>query len=141
MPSNWRSLAAMNCSFKRSHDDNEQAWHRTHRQAWVMATASADSLRRATASAGTAFKAPTFNQLYHPSFGNRKSPRKLAQFRAGPGRYQGWAVGQSRCTVNEIDDLIAYFKPGAALARAEYRQAVINGHRSFRWPARVMGWI
>src|SRR5690606_8445914 len=49
-------------------DDNDQfGTHDTGNLAWGYALGEA---LRVTASYGTAFKAPTFNQLYFPGFGN-----------------------------------------------------------------------
>jgi vitamin B12 transporter len=63
---------------------------------------------RLTASYGTAFKAPTFNQLYFPGFGNpqldAEQSRSLELGLAGQHSWGHWAVNAYR---SEIDNLIA----------------------------------
>ena len=89
------------------HDDNAQfGGHDTGSIAWGM---DAGHDLRYTASIGSAFKAPTFNELYYPFFGNpdlrpetsRSIELGLAQARAG----WHWQLNAFQTT---IDDLIVY---------------------------------
>ena len=68
---------------------------------------------RLTASYGTAFRAPTFNELYYPGFGNEDlDPEKSATFDVGFSARRGaarWSINAFR---TEIENLIA-FVPGA----------------------------
>lgn len=88
-------------------DDNDQfGGHSTGSAAWGMGFADA---WRVTASVGTAFKAPTFNELYYPFFGN---PALL------PETSNTWELGLAlrveRFNVRldgyrtDVDDLISY---------------------------------
>jgi vitamin B12 transporter len=89
------------------HDDNDQfGGHDTGSVAWGMDLAHG---LRLTASHGTAFKAPTFNELYYPYYGNpalrpetsRSSEIGVAQ------QAQGWHW-QLNAYRTVIDDLIVY---------------------------------
>jgi vitamin B12 transporter len=64
---------------------------------------------RATVSAGTAFKAPTFNDLYFPGFSNPDLvPEKSRNVEAG--LYYGDSNQQARIVIyrNRVDDLIVF---------------------------------
>jgi vitamin B12 transporter len=89
------------------HDDNELfGGHDTGSAAWGMDIAHG---LRLTASYGTAFKAPSFNELYYPYYGNpdlrpetsRSAELGVAQ-RGGAWR---WQINAYQTT---IDDLIVY---------------------------------
>lgn len=94
-------------------DDNEQFGGRTTGGlAWGWAFAPD---LRLTASYGTAFKTPTFNELYFPNFGNPDlRPEKSRSVEVGLGGLAGRAglAGAMRWSVNafetRIDDMIAY---------------------------------
>ena len=89
-------------------DDNEQfgnhgtgglAISHVHNNGW-----------RVTASAGTAYKAPTFNELYFPGFSNQDlSPEKSVSYELG---VNNGSVGEFQWSANlfqtEITDLIAF---------------------------------
>ncbi|MCP8686501.1 TonB-dependent vitamin B12 receptor [Marinobacterium sedimentorum] len=88
-------------------DDNQQfGRHNTGSLAWGYALAND---LRLNASYGTAFKAPSFNELYYPGYGNAdlgpEESRSLEVGLSGP-------LGNGRWAVNvydtRIDDLIAY---------------------------------
>ena len=96
-------------------DDNEQfGSHTTGGLAWGFAFS--DSLRL-VANYGTAFKAPTFNELYFPGYGNAnlqpESSRSIEIGLRGDGAGGRWDV---HAFDTRIDDLIAYdaaiFAPG-----------------------------
>lgn len=68
------------------------------------------------ASAGTAFKAPSFNELYYPGFSNPElKPEKSRSVELGVKRREGWGRWSVSLYRNEVDDLVAYdvaiFKP------------------------------
>ncbi len=85
-------------------DDNEQfGSHGTGSAAWGYAIH--DDLRL-TASFGTAFKAPTFNDLYYPGFSNPDlDPEESQSFELGlNGRVQtvGWSLNAYHTQVDEL---------------------------------------
>jgi vitamin B12 transporter len=89
------------------HDDNQQfGQHDTGNIGYGYALS--DELR-ATLSYGTAFKAPTFNELYYPGYGNpeldAETSRSLEIVLAGQHGWGHWSVNAFRTV---IDDLIAY---------------------------------
>ena len=65
-------------------DDNQQFGnHTTGSAAWGLGFAE---YWRVTAGYGTAFKAPTFNELYFPFFGNPNlEPGRIQDLGTGPG--------------------------------------------------------
>jgi vitamin B12 transporter len=88
-------------------DDNEQfGRHTTGSLAW--GTAVTEGVR-VTASYGTAFKAPTFNQLYFPGFGNPNLEPETSRT-AEVGVNGKLAAGRWSLNVyeTEADDLIAF---------------------------------
>ncbi len=64
---------------------------------------------RLTASYGTAYKAPSFNELYYPGFGNAgldpENSRSFELGLRGKHRRGGWALNAFQ---TRVDDLIAY---------------------------------
>lgn len=89
----------------RSDDDEQFGEHSTGSLGWGYVLT--DTLRL-TASYGTAYKAPTFNQLYYPGFGNPdlqpEESQSLELGLAGEHAWGHWAVNAYR---SEIDNLIA----------------------------------
>jgi vitamin B12 transporter len=88
-------------------DDNEQfGGHTTGGLAWGYAFAHD---LRLTASVGTAFKAPTFNELYFPFFGNPDlRPEESETWELGIGQRKAdwnWALNAYQ---TDVDDLIVY---------------------------------
>lgn len=64
---------------------------------------------RITASYGTAFKAPTFNELYFPGFGNPNlSPEESSSIEAGIGDTTAPGSWSVHLYQTDIDDLIAF---------------------------------
>lgn len=64
----------------------------------------------AFASFGNAFKAPTFNQLYYPNYGNPNLKAETStSFEAGIAGSHDWADWQLRAYHTNIDDLIAIY--------------------------------
>jgi len=89
------------------HDDNDQfGGHDTGSFAWGIDYAHG---LRFTANAGTAFKAPTFNELYYPYYGNEAlRPETSRSIEAGIGQRLAawhWQLNAYRTTIN---DLISY---------------------------------
>jgi vitamin B12 transporter len=88
-------------------DDNEQfGSHATGSLGWGMAFGDGFKL---TASYGTAFKAPTFNDLYYPFFGNHElKPESSRSANIGVSRHGerwGWTLDAYE---TRVDDLISY---------------------------------
>lgn len=64
---------------------------------------------RLTASYGTAFKSPTFNELYYPGYGNPNlSAEKSRSFELGLRGRHGWGGWTINAFLTRADDLIAY---------------------------------
>jgi vitamin B12 transporter len=88
-------------------DDNDQfGGHTTGGIAWGMGFGQG---WRVTASHGTAFKAPSFNELYYPYFGNpllRPESSRSSEVSLGRTGPQ-WSL-QANAYETHIDDLIAY---------------------------------
>ena len=76
-----------------------------------------DSHHRLRASYGTAFRAPTFNDLYFPGFGNDQlDPESSKSTEVGArGQYQHW-FWDIAAYQTEVDDLIAYALQGGRYA-------------------------
>lgn len=102
------------------HDNNEQfGGHNTGALAWGYRFPNEMRLR---ASYGTAFKAPTFNELYFPSFGNpnlRPENSRSAELGVSGSH---WSVSAYQTT---IDDMIAF--DSSTSAPANIRSARIRG--------------
>ncbi len=101
--------------FSMRQDDNEQfGRHYTGAAAWGT---SIDKDLRATFSYGTAFKAPTFNELYYPGYGNEnlqpEQSRSIEVGLKGKRSQSDWSINLYE---TRIDNLIAYdssiSKPG-----------------------------
>ncbi|NCA68980.1 MAG: TonB-dependent vitamin B12 receptor [Sphingobacteriia bacterium] len=106
------------------HDDNEQfGGHSTGSAAWGYRLTSDTRL---SLGYGTAFKAPTFNELYYPGFGNPTlEPEQSVSLEVGlSGALPGgdWALNLYQ---TEIDDLIAF--DAATFAPANIASARIRG--------------
>lgn len=70
---------------------------------------------RLTASYGTAFKAPTFNQLYYPGFGSAtlrpELSRSLEAGVAGRGTFGKWSLNAYRTDITDLIGFDAVFNP------------------------------
>ncbi|MEO5560184.1 MAG: TonB-dependent vitamin B12 receptor [Dokdonella sp.] len=105
------------------HDDNSQFGGKTTGSllwGWQLSSAL-----RLTASAGTAYKAPTFNDLYYPDFGNANlRPENSRSYELGLRGTPGWGKWSLNAFENQVDDLISYdaalFAPGN-VSRARIR--------------------
>ncbi|MEN8217892.1 MAG: TonB-dependent vitamin B12 receptor [Pseudomonadota bacterium] len=96
-------------------DDNAQfGKHTTGNVAWGY---TFDNELRFSASYGTAFKAPTFNELYFPNYGNPNlNPEKSQSLEIGLSATTTWGRWAINSYQTDIDNLIAYdasiFAPG-----------------------------
>ena len=81
------------------------------------------------ASYGTAFKTPTFNELYYPGFGNsRLRPESSANLEFGVSATSRSARVSLNAYRNDVEDLIAY--DGASQAAMNVERAQIRGMES-----------
>ena len=125
----------------RRDDDEQFGKHDTGSLGWGYALS--DTLRL-TASYGTAFKAPTFNQLYYPGFGNpdlqAEESRSVELGLAGVHDWGHWSVNAYR---SEIDNLIATVNSlvgGKSQSRAEgVDEARIRGVE-LQLGSELLGW-
>jgi vitamin B12 transporter len=89
---------------------------------------------RLTASYGTAFKAPTFNELYYPYYGNPDlKPERAKNFELGLRGSYGWGYWTLNAFQNKVTDLITYDAstqaPGnVEEARIRGVEGVVSGH-------------
>lgn len=111
----WQVMGAHSLQLSGRHDRNDQFGSRNTgslQWGWQLS----DALR-VSASWGNAFKAPTFNELYYPGYGNAalrpERARNLELGLRGEHEWGGWNV---QAFQNTVDDLIAYdaaiFAPG-----------------------------
>ncbi|MBS7661346.1 TonB-dependent vitamin B12 receptor [Pseudomonas lalucatii] len=117
-------------------DDNQQfGRHDTGNLGYGFALSDA---LRATLGYGTAFKAPTFNELYYPGYGNpeldAETSRSLELGLAGRHGWGHWAVNAFRSV---IDDLIAY--DSSIRGPANVDQARIRGVELLL-ASQLLGW-
>ncbi len=105
-------------------DDNEQFGTRhTGGAAWGYAL---NEGLRLTASYGTAFKAPTFNELYFPGFGNPNlRPEESDSIELGLSGKATWGHWSLNAYETRINDLIAF--DASTFAPANIDQARIRG--------------
>lgn len=83
---------------------------------------------RATLSYGTAFKAPTFNQLYFPGFGNPDLDAETStSLEAGLAGRHGWGHWALNAYRTEIENLIANVRVDGNLSAAGVDEARIRG--------------
>ncbi len=105
-------------------DDNEQFGERTTGGlAWGY-----DLGRdlRLTASCGTAFKAPTFNELYFPGYGNSSlRPEESRSYEVGLRGKDAWGGWSLNAYQTDVNDLIAY--DASIVAPANIDEARIHG--------------
>lgn len=118
------------------HDDNQQfGGHTTGSVGWGYSLGNG---LRLTASWGTAYKAPTFNELYYPGFGNPDLEPETASSAElglnGPHPWGDWGVSLYQ---TDVDDLIAF--DATTFAPANLDSARIRGVELWT-TARVIGW-
>jgi vitamin B12 transporter len=89
----------------RRDDDEQFGKHNTGSLGWGYALS--DTLRL-TASYGTAYKAPTFNQLYYPGFGNPNlEAEESSSVELGLAGIYDWGQWSINAYRSEIDNMIA----------------------------------
>jgi vitamin B12 transporter len=105
-------------------DDNEQFGNRaTGGAAWGYALRTD---LRLTAAYGNAFKAPTFNELYYPGYGNSGlRPETSRSVELGLSGQSAWGRWSLNAYETRVDDLIAY--DAALSAPNNIDQARIRG--------------
>ena len=120
------------------HDDNEQfGAHNTGSLGYGL---QLNDQLRFTTSYGTAFKAPTFNQLYYPGFGNENlEPESSKSLEAGLQGSHEWGNWSATVFKNEIENLIAYFNSGAGLPAQNIDEASIKG-LELEAATQLLGW-
>ena len=115
---------SIDLSVSARHDDNEQ--FDTHSTGSIAAGYAINDQLKLIASYGTAFKAPTFNDLYFPFFGNENlnpEESETAELSIrGTHSVLNWSFNVYQ---TEIDNLIAY-DPNTSLA-ANVNEAGITG--------------
>ncbi|WP_292979737.1 TonB-dependent vitamin B12 receptor [Nitrosomonas sp.] len=101
------ALAAHKLQFSLRHDDNQQFGSQvTGGASWGY---SLTEQIRLTAGFGSAFKAPTFNELYFPGFGNPNlKPEDARSAELGVKGQSGWTNWSLNLYETWIDDLIAF---------------------------------
>jgi vitamin B12 transporter len=104
----WQqSFGAQSLQASVRHDDDKQYGGKTTGSAlwgWDFT-----STMRLTASYGTAFKAPTFNDLYYPGYGNPNlKPETSRNVELGLRGTQGWGHWSLNAFQDKVDNLIAY---------------------------------
>jgi vitamin B12 transporter len=118
------AISAIDMQLSLRRDDNEQFGN--HGTGGVAFGADLGKSLRGTLSYGTAFKAPTFNELYYPGYGNAtlnpEESRSVEIGIAGKSVNGHWAVNAYE---TRIDDLIAY--DAALFAPNNLDQARIHG--------------
>jgi vitamin B12 transporter len=116
------------------YDDNEQFGSKTTGQvAWGFQVAEAWRLR---ASYGTAFKAPTFNELYHPDIGFFRGnpdldPEESETFEIGARYSAGSGYLDLSAFETRVENLIAGFAPPENVEEARIRGVEVDGRYEF----------
>jgi len=116
-------FASERFSISARHDDNEQfGGQATGSAAWSHGLAGG---LRLIASFGTAFRAPTFNELYYPFFGNPAlRPEHSRSAELGIDGSRGEAQWSLHTFENRVNDLIAF---DSSFLPANIETAVIRG--------------
>ncbi|NEX17015.1 MAG: TonB-dependent vitamin B12 receptor [Halochromatium sp.] len=123
----------------RQDDDSQFGGHGTGNAALGY---SFDNGLRLTASYGTAFKAPTFNELYYPGFGNPDlEPEQSWSAELGISGTHPWGRWAANLYQTEVDDLIAIAQLGPNLYLPEnIDRSRIRGLELWT-TAELSGWI
>lgn len=130
------ALAAHKLQLSLRHDDNQQFGSQvTGSASWGYALTEQVRL---TASFGNAFKAPTFNELYFPGFGNPDlKPEDARTVEIGAAGKFDWANWSLNLYETWIDDLIAY--DAGIFTSANIDKARIRGLEAL-FSTRIKGW-
>lgn len=118
------TLAEQDLQLSLRHDDNEQfGKHTTGNIAWAYTLQNGLQLK---SSFGTAFKAPTFNELYYPGYGNvNLQPEESHSIEFGVSNKADWGRWLFNIYETRIDKLIAY--DSSIFAPGNINQARIHG--------------
>ncbi|MDP2225259.1 TonB-dependent vitamin B12 receptor [Nitrosomonas sp.] len=118
------------------HDDNQQfGSHVTGGTGWGY---SITENIRLLANFGSAFKSPTFNELYFPNFGNPNlRPEDSRSFEFGTRGKTGWGNWSLNVYETRIDHLIAF--DANTFSSANIDQARIRGFEGIL-SAQIKGW-
>ena len=137
-------FASERFSISARHDDNEQfGGQATGSAAWSHRFAGG---RRLTASFGSAFRAPTFNELYYPSFGNPAlRPEHSRSAELGLDSSRGEAQWSLHTFETRVNDLIAFdssFRP-ANIETAVIRgaEAQVSARRAASTASLIVTWL
>lgn len=119
-------------------DDNEQfGTSDTGNLAWGYVL---NPSLRARLSWGTAFKAPTFNQLYYPNYGTATlRPEESESYEAGLRGKTAWGNWDVRAYQTNVDNLIATVLVGSSYVAQNVDKARIKGVEA-EVGARLAGW-
>ncbi len=119
-------------------DDNEQfGANDTGNLAWGYAFTPQ---LRGRLSYGTAFKAPTFNQLYYPNYGTATlRPEESESYEAGLRGKTAWGNWDVRAYQTDVDNLIATVLVGSNYVAQNVDKARIKGLEA-EAGARLAGW-
>ncbi|MEY3338009.1 MAG: hypothetical protein RL245_1001 [Pseudomonadota bacterium] len=126
-------------------DDNEQfGSNATGSFAWGLALAEG---MRAYASIGSAFKAPSFNELYYPGFSNPNlSPERALTTELGLKQRRAWGRWSLSAYRSEVDELIAF--DVATFLPQNVSQALLTGvEGALEWQggpwrfSQTIGWL
>jgi vitamin B12 transporter len=129
-------FAAQDLQLSLRRDDNEQfGEHNTGSASWGY---TINKGLRLKTSYGTAFKAPTFNELYFPGFGNANlRPEESRSTELGLSGQTSWGRWSSNIYETRIDDLIAF--DASTFAAANINQARIRG-LEMTFAAQIEAW-
>jgi vitamin B12 transporter len=127
--------------FSLRRDDNSQfGAYTTGNAAWGRAL---EGDLRVTLAYGTAFKAPTFNQLYYPSSAFYQSnpdlkPERARSLEAGLSGKAGAGRWSLNAFETRVDDLIAGYTPVSNISSARIRGLeAVSSLRLNEWDARI----
>jgi vitamin B12 transporter len=117
-------ISAHDLQFSLRRDDHEAfGRHTTGGLAWGY---TFNPTLRLWAAYATAFKAPTFNELYYPGFGNPDlHPEKSASLELGFQEGTSWGGWSLSAYQTRVDDLIAY--DSASSSNTQINRARIRG--------------
>nr|VFK79480.1 MAG: vitamin B12 transporter [Candidatus Kentron sp. SD] len=130
------ALFAHDLQFSLRRDENQQFGARdTGSAAWGYAFGEG---LRISAGYGGAFKAPTFNELYYPNYGNPDlGPEESRSFEIGLDGKVPWGRWNLDAYETRIDDLIAY--DASTTAAANIQKTRIRGLES-TFATRMQDW-
>jgi vitamin B12 transporter len=128
-------ISAQDLQLSLRQDDHESfGKHTTGSIAWGY---SLDAGFRLWSSYATAFKAPTFNELYYPGFGNPElQPEESSSLELGLQGGEDWGAWSLSVYQTHVDELIGF---DASYSPANIDQATIRGIEA-RIDAEISAW-